>query len=45
MLFRSLPNLDGIDTIEEQVSIALRKAGITPDEDYKLERFKVVRHK
>ena len=39
-----LPNLEGIDTVEEQVSIALRKAGISPDEDYKLERFKVERH-
>ena len=40
-----LPNLEGIDTAEEQVSIALRKAGISPREDYRLERFEVVRHK
>jgi len=40
-----LPNLEGIDTVEEQVSIALRKAGISPHEDYRLERFEVVRHK
>ncbi len=39
-----LPNLDGVDTVEEQVSIALRKAGISKNEDYKLERFKVTRH-
>ena len=40
-----LPNLEGIDTPEEQVSIALKKAGINPDEDYSMERFEVVRHK
>lgn len=39
-----LPNLEGIDTAEEQVSIALKKAGISPTEKYQLERFKVVRH-
>lgn len=39
-----LPNLDGVDTVESQVSIALRKAGIQPDEEYQLERFQVVRH-
>ena len=40
-----LPNLEGVDTPEEQVSIALKKAGISPDEEYKMERFEVVRHK
>ncbi|HNZ83195.1 MAG TPA: AmmeMemoRadiSam system protein A [Sedimentibacter sp.] len=40
-----LPNLEGIDTAEKQVSIALRKAGIYPEEKYQLERFQVVRHK
>ncbi len=40
-----LPNLDGVDTPEKQVSIALQKAGIRPDEDYSMERFEVVRHK
>lgn len=40
-----LPNLEGVDTAEEQVSIALRKAGISPNENYQLERFEVVRHK
>lgn len=39
-----LPNLEGIDTVEEQVDIARRKAGIGPREPYTLERFKVVRH-
>jgi len=44
--FRSgllLPHLEGVDTVSEQVSIALRKAGISPDEDYKLERFEARR--
>jgi AmmeMemoRadiSam system protein A len=40
-----LPNLDGVDTVEEQISIALQKGGIRPGEPYKLERFEVVRHK
>jgi AmmeMemoRadiSam system protein A len=40
-----LPNLEGVDTPEQQVSIALQKAGISPDEKYTLERFEVVRHK
>jgi AmmeMemoRadiSam system protein A/AmmeMemoRadiSam system protein B len=40
-----LPNLDGVDTPEQQVSIALQKAGIRPDESYSMERFEVVRHK
>ncbi len=40
-----LPNLDGVDTIEQQVSIAKRKAGLAPDEKgCSLERFEVVRH-
>jgi len=39
-----LPNLEGIDTPEEQVSIALRKAGISPNEKFTMERFQVVRH-
>ena len=39
-----LPDLSGVDTVEEQVSIALRKANIREDEDYKLQRFTVERH-
>jgi len=40
-----LPDLDGIDTPEEQVKIAARKGGINPkEEDVQLERFEVVRH-
>lgn len=40
-----LPNLEGVDSVDEQISIALKKAGIRPDENYNLQRFKVVRHK
>lgn len=40
-----LPNLDGIDNVEEQVSVALKKAGISPNENYSMERFEVARHK
>jgi len=39
-----LPNLDGIDTVEEQISIARQKAGISEGEPAKLERFEVIRH-
>ena len=39
-----LPNLDGIDTAEQQVTIARQKAGIAAGENYQLERFEVVRH-
>jgi MEMO1 family protein len=39
-----LPNLDGVDTVEEQVTIALKKAGIGGNEHFSLERFEVVRH-
>lgn len=39
-----LPNLEGVDTVEEQVDIARQKAGIGPGERFTLERFKVVRH-
>lgn len=40
-----LPNLEGVDDVEAQVSIALRKAGISADEEYWLERFQVEKHK
>jgi AmmeMemoRadiSam system protein A len=39
-----LPNLDGVDTVEQQVSIALQKGGIRADTPYTMERFEVVRH-
>lgn len=39
-----LPKLEGIDTPEEQLSIALRKAGIRLGSSYRMERFEVVRY-
>lgn len=39
-----LPDLDGVDTVEQQISIARRKGGIGPDEEVDLFRFEVVRH-
>jgi len=39
-----LPNLDGVDTVEEQVLIARRKAGIAAKTPVDLERFEVTRH-
>lgn len=39
-----LPDLEEIDTAEEQVNIACRKAGIDPDESVDLYRFQVVRY-
>lgn len=39
-----LPNLSGVDSPEEQIKIALKKAGIGPREKYTLERFKVRRY-
>lgn len=40
-----LPMLEGIDSSEEQVSIALQKAGIGKNQSYEIERFKVERFK
>jgi AmmeMemoRadiSam system protein A len=40
-----LPNLEGVDTVEQQVAIAKKKAGIYDNEPFQLERFEVVRHK
>jgi AMMECR1 domain-containing protein len=40
-----LPNLEGVDTVEEQLAIALEKGGISPREPYAIERFRVVRHR
>ena len=39
-----LPDLDGVDTVEQQISIARRKGGIAPGEKIDLFRFEVVRH-
>jgi AmmeMemoRadiSam system protein A/AmmeMemoRadiSam system protein B len=40
-----LPDLEGVNTVEEQLSIALEKAGIGPFEEYTIQKFKVIRHK
>ncbi len=39
-----LPDLEGVDTVEEQVAIARRKGGITDRDRIVLERFEVVRY-
>ncbi len=39
-----LPDLDGVDTVEQQIAIARRKGGIAPGEKVDLFRFEVVRH-
>ena len=39
-----LPDLDGVDTVEEQVDIARRKGGIPEGAPLTLERFEVKRH-
>ncbi len=40
-----LPDLDGIDDVDTQVSIAMQKGDIKPDEPIKLQRFEVIRHR
>ena len=40
-----LPNLEGVDTVEDQLMIALQKAGIASSSPYSIERFEVIRHK
>lgn len=39
-----LPHLDGVDTAEKQLEIALEKGGINPNDTYQIERFKVERY-
>ena len=39
-----LPDLDGVDTVDEQVAIAMKKGGITARDRITLERFEVIRH-
>ena len=39
-----LPDLEGIDTAAQQVAVALRKAGIRPDEGFTVRRFTVTRY-
>ena len=39
-----LPDLDGVDSVEQQISIARQKGGIRPGEPVRLQRFEVIRH-
>ena len=39
-----LPDLDGVDTVRQQIAIAKQKAGIASYEKVSLQRFEVVRH-
>lgn len=40
-----LPDLEGIETVEEQLTIACHKAGIDETKPYDIERFEVIRYK
>lgn len=40
-----LPDLEGVDSVDYQISICRQKAGILPDEPVKLYRFQVKRYK
>jgi len=40
-----LPDLQGVETVEQQIDIALQKAGIGPGEAFTLERFTVTRYR
>jgi len=39
-----LPHLEGIDTVEHQLEIALQKGNIYSAENYIIEKFEVIRH-
>lgn len=39
-----LPDLEGVDTVDEQLNIALQKGGISPREKYSIQRFEVKRY-
>jgi AmmeMemoRadiSam system protein A len=39
-----LPDLEGVDSVEEQVEIAMQKAGIASSEPIELFRFEVIRY-
>jgi len=40
-----LPDLDGVDSVEEQLRITRMKAGIFPDEPVEISRFRVERYR
>ncbi|MCX5779341.1 MAG: AmmeMemoRadiSam system protein A [Firmicutes bacterium] len=39
-----LPDLEGVDTVDDQLQIALQKGGIAPEEKYSIQRFEVKRY-
>lgn len=39
-----LPDLEGVDTVEEQLQIALQKGGISSGDNYAIQRFEVKRY-
>ena len=39
-----LPDLEGVDTVEEQLRITKMKAGILPHENVEIYRFEVIRY-
>jgi AmmeMemoRadiSam system protein A len=40
-----LPDIEGVDTVEQQINIARQKGSIEPNEEITIEKFEVVRHK
>lgn len=40
-----LPDLEGVDTLQQQIAIARQKAGISPDEPINIYRFEVIRYR
>ncbi|MBE7069765.1 MAG: AmmeMemoRadiSam system protein A [Ruminococcaceae bacterium] len=40
-----LPDLEGVDTVDYQIKIAMQKGGIVPSDNYRLQRFEVIRYK
>lgn len=39
-----LPDLDGVDSVDEQIAIASQKAGISTGEPLEIYRFEVIRY-
>ena len=40
-----LPDLEGIDSVTDQINISMAKAGIEPGDPITIQRFEVIRHK
>ena len=39
-----LPDIDGVESVEEQIRVAKEKGNINENEDFKIEKFTVERH-